>query len=98
MSKIQVGDEVYFLKDTLDFRLYQVKVTIYKIRSVPTLGKTRIKLYYGYLGDGSRINSYYCNLNWQGRKRLIRKTPFPGMPILTTQQEIMEFTTRKEKT
>ena len=94
---IKTGDKAYFLKDTLDFRLYQIEVIIAKIDSVPTLGKSRAKLYCGVSSHGTRESSYWYGQGWLKRKRLIRKTPFPDVPLLKSEQEIMEFTTRKEK-
>ena len=88
MGAIKVGDTVYVRRDTYSFKYYQVKGMVTDIRSVPSYPRGRVKLYSFTREDGAHDSTYFQKELSGKRIRLIRKTPFDGLPLLHSREEI----------
>ena len=88
MAKIQVGDVVYVKRECMNWNKYQIKMLVKEVTTWPVLPKGRAKAYVGVMiGDNGYVNTWHSDY-LSGRKvPVVRRTPWPGLPVVTTVEE-----------
>ena len=77
---IKKGDTVYILKRRNDFRPYQIEACLIGIERVAAYPRGWTNIYEAMAPDGQPVASYF-NTVYTPRRRAIRKTPHPNVPL-----------------
>jgi len=85
---IKTGENVYILQDYPNFRLYQVIATLVEIKRVPVYPCGHANLYVATMGDGCLVGTYRDMDRGSTKRRAIRKTPHPGVPLYRSRAEV----------
>jgi hypothetical protein len=94
--KIQEGDTIYVLKETIDYKRYQLKIVVEEISFEPVGTKTKNKYYKGHYPDEpmSKDGSFHAAYVGGKLRPVVRKTPYPDIPVITSFGQYISFVGR----